>query len=196
MHPIVVGISGGSGAIYGVRILEVLQKLGIDTHLVITQHGLATLRYETDYTAKDLRKLATVTHPVRDIGAAIASGSFLTQGMIVAPCSVKTLSGIVNSYGDNLLIRAADVTLKEKRKLVLMVREVPLHLGHLRLLTAAAEIGATIFPPLPAFYAHPKTVEDIVAYSVGRVLDQFGIDTGIPRWTGQKKAEQSCADLQ
>lgn len=191
MHPIIVGISGGSGAIYGVRILEVLRELDVESHLVLTQPGLATLRYETDYTAKDLRELATVTHPVRDIGASIASGSFRTEGMIVAPCSIKTLSGIANSYGDNLLQRASDVTLKEQRKLVLMVRETPLHLGHLRLLTAAAEIGATIFPPLPAFYAHPKTVEDIVAHSVGRVLDQFGIDTGLPRWTGQAKEGSS-----
>lgn len=186
MHPIVVGISGGSGAIYGVRILEKLRELDIESHLVLTQPGLATLRYETDYTAKDLRELATVTHPVRDIGASIASGSFRTHGMIVAPCSIKTLSGIANSYGDNLLQRAADVTLKEKRRLVLMVRETPLHLGHLRLLTAAAEIGATIFPPLPAFYVHPETVEDIVAHSVGRVLDQLGIDAGVPRWSGQQ----------
>ena len=186
MHPIVVGISGGSGAIYGVRILEKLRELDIESHLVLTQPGLATLRYETDYTTKDLRELATVTHPVRDIGASIASGSFRTHGMIVAPCSIKTLSGIANSYGDNLLQRAADVTLKEKRRLVLMVRETPLHLGHLRLLTAAAEIGATIFPPLPAFYVHPETVEDIVAHSVGRVLDQLGIDAGVPRWSGQQ----------
>ena len=182
MDPIVIGISGGSGAIYGVRLLQVLQQLGIERHLVVTQPGLATLRQETDYTAADLKELATVVHPVRNVGASIASGSFRTSGMIVAPCSIKTLSGIASSYGDNLLQRAADVTLKEQRRLVLMVRENPLHLGHLRLLVAAAEIGATIFPPMPAFYTRPATIADIVDHSVGRVLDLFGIDAGIPRW--------------
>jgi 4-hydroxy-3-polyprenylbenzoate decarboxylase len=184
--PLVVGISGGSGAIYGVRILERLRDLGIESHLVMTQPGLATLRHETDYTAADLRAMATETHPVRDIGASIASGSFRTRGMVVAPCSVKTLSGIANSYGDNLLQRAADVTLKEQRKLVLMVRETPFHRGHLRLLTAAAENGATIFPPLPAFYARPTTLDEMVDHTVGRVLDQFGIDVGMPRWDGRQ----------
>lgn len=186
MEPIIVGISGGSGAIYGVRILERLKELGIERHLVMTQPGLATLRYETDYTAEDLKALATEVHPVRNIGASIASGSFRTQGMIVAPCSVKTLSGIAHCYGDNLLQRAADVTLKEQRKLVLMVRETPLHLGHLRLLVAAAESGATIFPPLPAFYARPETIDEMVDHSVGRVLDLFGIDVGLPRWGGHQ----------
>ena len=185
----VVGISGGSGAIYGVRILERLRELDIETHLVMTQPGLATLRYETDYTAQDLKALATKVHPVRNIGASIASGSFRTQGMIVAPCSVKTLSGIAHCYGDNLLQRAADVTLKEQRKLVLMIRETPLHRGHIRLLADAAESGATIFPPLPAFYALPKTIDEMVDHTVGRVLDLFGIDVGMPRWGGPQTQE-------
>lgn len=189
MDPIIVGISGASGAIYGVRILEMLQRLGVERHLVVTQPGLATLRHETNYTAHELRSLATVVHPVRNIGASIASGSFRAEGMIVAPCSIKTLSGIVHSYGENLLQRAADVMLKEQRKLVLMVRETPLHLGHLRLLVAAAEIGATVFPPMPAFYARPNTIDDIVDHSVGRVLDQFGIDAGISRWSGTRTEE-------
>lgn len=185
-EPIIVGITGGSGAIYGVRILERLKELGIERHLVMTQPGLATLRYETEYTAQDLKALATTVHPVRNIGASIASGSFRTQGMIVAPCSVKTLSGIAHCYGDNLLQRAADVTLKEQRKLILMIRETPLHMGHLRLLVAAAESGATIFPPLPAFYARPETIDEMVDHSVGRVLDLFGIDVGMPRWIGHQ----------
>ncbi|WP_426245007.1 UbiX family flavin prenyltransferase [Nocardioides sp. LHG3406-4] len=184
--PIVVGISGGSGAIYGVRILQALAELGVERHLVITQPGLATLRYETDYTAEDLKSLATTVHPIRNIGASIASGSFLTRGMIVAPCSVKTLSGVAHCYGDNLLQRAADVTLKEQRPLVLMVRETPLHRGHIRLLDAAAENGATIFPPLPAFYARPTTIDEMVDHSVARVLDLFGLDAGMPRWSGQQ----------
>jgi len=184
--PIIVGISGGSGAIYGVRILERLRELDVERHLVMTKAGLSTLRYETDYTAQDLKALATTVHPVRDVGASIASGSFRTQGMIVAPCSVKALSGIANCYGDNLLQRAADVTLKEQRKLVLMIRETPLHRGHLRLLVTAAESGATIFPPLPAFYARPKTIDEMVDHSVGRVLDLFEIDVGMPRWSGQQ----------
>lgn len=170
--PIIVGISGGSGAIYGVRILERLKELGIERHLVMTKPGLAT-----------------EVHPVRNIGASIASGSYRTQGMIVAPCSVKTLSGIAHCYGDNLLQRAADVTLKEQRKLVLMIRETPFHLGHLRLLMTAAENGATIFPPLPAFYARPRTIDEMIDHSVDRVLDLFGIDVGMPRWTGDQAQE-------
>ncbi|MDQ6526505.1 UbiX family flavin prenyltransferase [Nocardioides sp. LHD-245] len=184
--PIVVGISGGSGAIYGVRILERLREFDVESHLVITQPGLATLRYETDYTADDLKALATTVHPIRNIGATIASGSFKTRGMIVAPCSIKTLSGIAHCYGDNLLQRAADVTLKEQRRLALLVRETPLHLGHLRLLVSAAESGATIVPPLPAFYIRPQSVDDLIDHTVARVLDLFDIDVGMPRWEGQQ----------
>lgn len=184
MDPIVVGITGGSGAIYAVRLLEHLRKLDVPRHLVVTGPGLLAVRQETDWTADELRALATHVHPVRNISASIASGSFPTAGMIVAPCSIKTLSGIAHSYSDNLLQRAADVTLKERRRLVLMVRETPLHVGHLRLLTTVAEIGAVVFPPVPAMYARPESIDDMVEHTVGRVLDQFGLDTGISRWPG------------
>jgi 4-hydroxy-3-polyprenylbenzoate decarboxylase len=182
---IVVGISGASGAIYGIRTLEALRRLGVETHLVLSETAAETIAYETDYTEAEVRALASRVYPVDDVAAAISSGSFPTQGMVVAPCSIKTLSGIANSYNDNLLTRAADVTLKERRKLVLVVRETPLHLGHLRLMTAVTEMGAVVLPPVPAFYHKPKTVDEIVNQTVGKVLDQFGLDAGLfQRWTG------------
>lgn len=181
---IVIGISGASGAIYGVRLLSALAALDVETELVITPAGATTMRAELDMVPSDLESVATRIHGVRDIGASIASGSYPTDGMIVAPCSVKTLSGIANSFDDNLLVRAADVTLKERRRLVLMFRETPLHVGHLRLLVSAAEIGAQIFPPIPAFYQRPQSVDDIVDHTVARVLDQFGLDVGAARWQG------------
>ncbi len=181
---LIVGISGASGAIYGVRILEVLQHMPyIETHLVISKGGRSTIVHETGYTSDEVKAMASVVHDNRNLGAAISSGSFRTEGMIVAPCSIRTLSGIANSYDENLLIRAADVVLKERRKLVLLVRETPLHLGHLRLMVQATEQGAEILPPVPAFYNLPKTVDDIVNQTVGRTLDQFGIDVKIfERW--------------
>jgi 4-hydroxy-3-polyprenylbenzoate decarboxylase len=181
---LVVGISGASGAIYGVRILRALAALEVETELVVSNAGAQTLRHELDLTVADVAALATRTHAIRDIGAAISSGSYRTDGMVVAPCSVKTLSGIVNSYDDNLLVRAADVTLKERRRLVLLFRETPLHLGHLRLLTSAAELGAQVFPPVPSFYHRPTSLDDVVDQTVARVLDQFGLDTGFARWEG------------
>lgn len=175
----VVGITGASGAIYGVRLLQALTALGVETHLVITPPGEVTLIQETDLTPTDLRALAAHSYAADDIAAPIASGSFATEGMVIAPCSMKTLSAVANSYTDNLLVRAADVTLKEGRTLILAVRETPLHLGHLRLMVRAAEIGAVIFPPVPAFYARPATVEALVDHSVGRIMARLGLDNAL-----------------
>jgi 4-hydroxy-3-polyprenylbenzoate decarboxylase len=181
--PLVVAITGATGVVYGVELLKALQRLGQPTHLVVSEMGIQTLAIETRLTLNDVKDLATVTYNVKDLAAAISSGSFRTRGMMVAPCSVKTLSGIANSFTGNLIIRAADVTLKERRPLVLLFRETPLHLGHLRLLTRAAELGAVILPPLPAFYHRPETIEDIVRHSVGRALDQVGIEHDlVERW--------------
>jgi flavin prenyltransferase len=180
---LIVGISGASGVIYGVRLLEVLKNRGIETHLIISDAGKLNIRIETDYDVEDVLGMADVTYTNKDIAASVASGSFLTLGMVVAPCTVKTLSGIANSYNENLLIRAADVQLKEKRKLALLFRETPLHKGHLRLLTQAADMGAHIIPPVPAFYHHPKTIDDIINQSVGKVLDYIGIEHDLfKRW--------------
>lgn len=183
---IVVGISGASGSIYGIRLLELLREVpGVETHLVVSAAGKLTLALESGRSVAEVNALAHHVHDERDIGASIASGSFRTAGMVVAPCSMRTLSAIVNSLSDNLLTRAADVVLKERRRLVLMPRESPLHLGHCRLLTAAAEMGALLVPPMPAFYTQPQTVQDLVDHSVGRVLDLFDIDSGlVRRWQG------------
>lgn len=182
---LVVGISGASGVIYGVRALDALRDLGIESHLVVSRAALLTLSQETDLSADDLTGRADVTHRLNDVGAAIASGSFRTMGMIVAPCSVRTMGEIATGVTSTLLTRAADVTLKERRPLVLMVRETPLHLGHLRTMTALAEMGAVIAPPLPAFYAKPGTVAEMVDQSVGRALDVFGLDwSAVKRWNG------------
>jgi 4-hydroxy-3-polyprenylbenzoate decarboxylase len=187
-----VGISGATGVIYGIRLLEVLHSIDtIETHLIITSAAKQTIVYETDYTIAQVSALASRVYNNRDIGAAIASGSFLTVGMVIAPCSIKTLSGIANSYADNLLVRAADVVLKERRRLVLVVRETPLHLGHLRLMTAATEYGAVLLPPLPAFYPRPQTIDDIVNQTVGRILDQFNIEADLfSRWNGLREGWQ------
>jgi 4-hydroxy-3-polyprenylbenzoate decarboxylase len=180
----VIGISGASGAIYGVRMLEALRAAGVETHLVVSRSGELTLQHEMGLKLQDLAARADVLHPVRNTGAVIASGSFATMGMIVAPCSIRTVSEIVTGVTSTLLTRAADVVLKERRRLVLMVRETPLHLGHLRTLAAAAEIGAIVAPPVPAFYNHPRTIEELVDHSIGRVLDLFDIDSSIHRWQG------------
>jgi len=172
---LILGIAGASGVIYGVRMLEILQNQGIETHLIISEAGKLNIRIETDYDVDEVLAMADFTYTNKDIAASVASGSFLTMGMVVAPCTVKTLSGIANSYNENLLIRAADVQLKEKRKLALLFRETPLHKGHLRLLIQAADMGAHIIPPVPAFYHHPKTIDDIINQSVGKVLDYMGI---------------------
>jgi len=182
---LVVGISGASGAIYGVRMLEILKDRGIETHLVMSRSAEMTLAYETDYKTRDIRKLASVTHPIGDIGASISSGSFPTMGMVIAPCSIKTMSEIATGVTSSLLSRAADVVLKEKRRLVLALRETPLHGGHLRTMTTLADIGAVVAPIVPAFYTRPKTVDDIVNHTVGRLLDLFGIETKtVKRWKG------------
>jgi 4-hydroxy-3-polyprenylbenzoate decarboxylase len=182
---LVVGISGASGAIYGVRMLEILREREIETHLVMSRSAEMTLAYETEHKARDVRKLASVTHPIGDIGASISSGSFPTMGMVIAPCSIKTMSEIAAGVTSTLLTRAADVVLKERRRLVLAVRETPLHGGHLRTMTALFDMGAIIAPVVPAFYNKPQTIDDIVNHTVGRLLDLFGIDTGmVKRWEG------------
>ena len=179
----VVGISGASGVAYGVRALEALRELEVESHLVVTRAALLTLSQETDLSADDLTGRADVTHRLNDVGASIASGSFRTMGMIVAPCSVRTMSEIATGVTSTLLTRAADVVLKERRPLVLMVRETPLHLGHLRTMTALTEMGAIIAPPLPAFYARPASIEEMVDQSVGRALDVFGLSwSPVRRW--------------
>ena len=176
MMRLIVGMSGASGAIYGIRALEVLRGVkDVETHLVLSPSAKRTIVEETSWTAARVEALADVVHPHRDIGAAIASGSFRTVGMLIAPCSVKTLSGIAASYADNLLTRAADVCLKERRPLVLMLRETPLHLGHIELMERVTRYGAIVLPPVPAFYHRPKTIDEIVDQSVGKALDQFGI---------------------
>ncbi len=171
-----MGITGASGVILGIRLLELLQRTEIETHLVLSPAARATIPQETDWKVSNVQKLADEVHNYQDIGASIASGSFKTMGMVVIPCSVKTLSAIANSYGADLITRAADVTLKEGRPLLLVVRETPLHRGHLRMMSLAAEAGAVIFPPVPAFYTRPKSVEDIIDNTVGRVLARLGIE--------------------
>jgi len=175
MDRLIVGISGASGVIYGVRFLEIASKLPLEIHLIISSAAKKNLEIETDYTAKDLEAMAARVYDPGDLGAPISSGSFITRGMVIIPCSIKTLSGVANSFNDNLLIRAADVSLKERRKTVLVVRETPLHLGHLKLMERVTESGAVIFPPIPAFYHNPRSIDDIINHSVGKVLDQFGI---------------------
>ncbi len=188
MKRLIVGISGASGAIYGVRLLQVLRDVPeVETHLVMSQAASQTLTLETDFSLRDVQALANVVHDARDIAASISSGSYKTAGMVILPCSIKTLSGIVNSYTDTLVTRAADVVLKERRPLVLCVRETPLHLGHLRLMTQAAELGAVIMPPVPAFYHRPQSLDDVINQTVNRVLDQFDIDLPedlFTRWQG------------
>ncbi|MCJ8056068.1 UbiX family flavin prenyltransferase [Shinella curvata] len=186
----IVGISGASGVIYGKRILEVLRDLEIETHLIMSRAACITLAAEADFTKQDLEALATTTYSNKDIGAVCSSGSYKTLGMIVAPCSVKTMAEIATGTTDNLLSRAADVVLKERRRLVLMLRETPLHLGHIRNMAQVTEMGGIIYPPVPAFYAKPKSLEEMVDHTVGRVLDLFDLDPGIVRrWEGTQGGE-------
>lgn len=188
MRRIIIGISGASGSIYGYRALEALAQSGIETHLVISTQAKRTIELETGKSVRDFEALATMVHRDDDLAASVSSGSFITDGMLVIPCSIKSAAAIAYSLNSNLLVRAADVCLKEKRRLVLVVRETPLHLGHLRTLTQLAEIGATILPPMPAMYAKPQTVDDIVRHTVGKALDQFGIDTALfTRWSSPVK---------
>jgi len=185
---LVVGISGASGTVYGIRLLEFLAKTDIETHLVMSKSAELTLAYATDYKTKDVRAFATVSHPNADIGATISSGSFPTLGMVVAPCSIKTMSEIATGVTSTLLSRAADVVLKERRRLVLAVRETPLHGGHLRTMVQLADMGAVIAPIMPAFYNRPKTVDDIINHTVGRLLDLFGIEAAmVKRWHGGRE---------
>jgi 4-hydroxy-3-polyprenylbenzoate decarboxylase len=185
---LVVGISGASGAIYGIRLLETLRSLGVETHLVVSKAAEMTIGYETDMTPAAVKALADVVYPASDVGAAIASGSFPALGMIVAPCSVRSMAEIATGMTSSLLTRAADVTLKERRRLVLMLRETPLHSGHLNNMLALSNMGAVIAPPVPAFYARPTSLIDMVDHSIGRVLDLFGMDSGRVRRWGEKPA--------
>jgi 4-hydroxy-3-polyprenylbenzoate decarboxylase len=193
MTGLIVGITGASGAIYGIRLLEVLSSIqNIETHLIVSEAAEAIIKYETGRSMEDVKELASFSYDIRDIGAEISSGSFKTDGMIVAPCTVKTMSAIANSYSENLLVRVGDVTLKERRRLLLLVRETPLHLGHLRNMERLCEMGATIMPPAPAFYHKPQTIQDIVDHTVGKMLDIFDIEhTLFQRWPGIAKQDEN-----
>ena len=194
---LIVGISGASGVIYGVRLLELLQGTGIETHLIMSRAAQVTLAHETDLKVADVEKLATVVHSNNDIAAACSSGSFRTLGMVIAPCSIKTMAEIATGTTASLLPRAADVALKERRRVVLVLRETPLHLGHIRSMAAVTEAGAVVYPPVPAMYARPKSLEEMVDHTLGRVLDLFDIDMGlVRRWTGDKSRPQETAKRQ
>jgi 4-hydroxy-3-polyprenylbenzoate decarboxylase len=183
---LIVALTGATGVIYGVRILQRLRDAGVETHLVISRWGVRTLLHETPFSKEQVESLASVTYAPGDMGAAISSGSFRTDGMVIAPCSAKTLAAVAHGFGENLVHRAADVILKERRKLVLVVREAPLSDIHLENMLRLSRMGAVVLPPMPAFYNHPRTVDDIVEHTVSRVLDQFGLDAGgSERWTGE-----------
>ncbi|BBB69153.1 flavin prenyltransferase UbiX [Undibacterium sp. YM2] len=187
---LIVAITGATGAIYGVRLLQVLRNIsGVESHLLISEAGVLNLHQEMDLKRKDVEALADVVHNVRDVGASIASGSFLSDGMVIAPCSMKTLAAVAHGLSDNLITRAADVVLKERRRLVLMVRETPFNLAHLRNMTAVTEMGGIIFPPLPGFYHRPQSIEEMVDHTLGRVLDMFALPHELtPRWQGLKES--------
>jgi len=186
---LIIGITGASGAIYGIRLLEVLSTVkDVETHLIISETGAEIIKYETDWELERVKTLADVCYDIDDIGARLASGSFKRDGMVIAPCSMKTLSALANSYTDNLITRAADTVLKERKRLVLLVRETPLHLGHLRNTVKLTEMGAVIFPPIPAFYHKPQTIQDLIDHSIGKVLDLFDIEHQLfERWSGLHK---------
>ena len=192
MKKLIVGISGASGVIYGIRLLQLLRDVSdVETHLILSSAGATTIGLETDLTAEQVMQLADVTYRFKDIAAAVSSGSFRTWGMVVIPCSMKTLAGIANSFSDNLLLRAADVVLKDRRRLVIVPRETPLHLGHLRLMTQVTEMGAILAPPMPAFYHRPESIDDIINQTVNRVLDLLEIDLPhdlFTRWQGGKES--------
>ncbi len=191
MNRLVVAITGATGVIYGVRMIEVLSELGIETHLIVSQSAIRNLEIETPYRKEQLRELATVSYDVDDVGAAPASGSFPVDGMIIIPCTIKTLSAVANSFNYNLIIRAADVNLKERRRVVLVVRETPFHEGHLELMLKVTRMGGVIMPPVPAFYHMPKTVDDIIDQTIGKALDLFGIDAGLfNRWGVGKETKE------
>ena len=183
---LIIGITGATGVIYGVRLLEVLATIDdVETHLIVSEAGAMNIRHETDWKIEDVIKLASYSYDIDDIGSRLASGSFRRDGMIIAPCTIKTMSALANSYTENLLLRAGDVTLKERRKLALLVREAPLHLGHIRNMEQLCEMGAIIMPPVPAFYHKPKTIEDIIDHTIGKTLDMFDIEHNLfQRWPG------------
>jgi len=187
---IIVGITGASGVLYGVRSLELLREKGFETHLIVSPAGKQVVELETDYKVRDVEAMASRTYDDKDLAAPVASGSYLTGGMVIAPCTMKTLSGVANSYASNLIERAADVTLKEKRKLVLVVRETPLHKGHLRLMSQAADMGAHILPPIPAFYHRPVTIDDIIDQTIGKILDFLGIEHALFKRWAEKAGEK------
>ncbi len=191
MKRIIVGITGATGVVYGVRLLEVLRDLKVESHLILSAAGKENIRIETKYTVEYVEKLASEVHDVSNMAASISSGSFRTDGMVIAPCTIKTLSGVAHSYNDNLVVRAADVVLKEKRRLILVVRETPLHKGHLDLMSRVADLGGIILPPIPAFYHAPKRIEDIVDHTIGKVLDLMDIKHSLyTRWKGRVRAKK------
>jgi 4-hydroxy-3-polyprenylbenzoate decarboxylase len=196
MRRLIVGISGATGAIYGVRMLEILSRVkDVETHLVMTRAAKMTIQVETPHSVKEVEAMANVVHDVGNVGASISSGSFRTEGMVIAPCSMKSMGGIAHSVGGDLLVRAADVILKERKKLVLVARETPLHLGHLESMVALTRMGAMIFPPVPAFYHRPKTLDDIINQTVTRILDQFDIDVSLfKRWSDEQMRRHPGAD--
>lgn len=189
---LIIGITGATGVIYGIRLLEVLSSINdIETHLIISEAGEMNIEGETDRKIEDIKKLASFSYDIRDVGARLASGSFQRDGMIIAPCTVKTMSALANSYTENLLIRSGDVTLKERKKLVLLVRETPLHIGHIRNMEKLCEMGAIIMPPVPAFYHKPKTIQDIIDHTIGKTLDMFDIKHNLfQRWAGLVSKEE------
>ena len=192
--PLLVGISGASGVLYGIKLLEALRSLEVESHLMVSRSAEVTLASETDLKIADLHRLADHVHPVNNIAAPPSSGSFRTMGMVIAPCSIRSMSEIASGVTSSLLTRAADVTLKERRRLVLMVRETPLHTGHLRTMTALSEMGAVIAPPVPAFYARPASIDQMLDHSIGRVLDLFGLDyQGVSRWNGPRRPPTELA---
>ncbi len=193
MKRIVVGISGASGVIYGIRLLEVLKELDWETHLVISEAAKQNILIETSLTVKDVEDLADKVYDPKNQAASISSGSFKTSGMVIVPCAIKTLSGVAHSFNENLLIRAADVTLKERRRLILVVRETPLHKGHLALMRKVVDLGGIILPPVPAFYIVPKTIEDLIDHTIGKILDIMEIDhTLYLRWEGEEKIKRKA----
>lgn len=189
---LIIGITGATGVVYGIRLLEVLSSINdIETHLIISEAGEMNIEGETDRKTEDIKKLASFSYDIRDVGARLASGSFQRDGMIIAPCTVKTMSALANSYTENLLIRSGDVTLKERKKLVLLVRETPLHIGHIRNMEKLCEMGAIIMPPVPAFYHKPKTIQDIIDHTIGKTLDMFDIKHNLfQRWAGLVSKEE------
>ena len=191
MKQIIVGITGASGVIYGIRFLEVLRELNIETHLILTGVAKKNILIETKFTVEKVEELAYKVHGIEDLAAPISSGSFKTDGMVIAPCTIKTLSGVAHSYNENLLIRAADVTLKEGRRLIVVVRETPLHMGHLELMYKVAQLGGVILPPIPAFYHFPRRIEDLIDHTIGKILDLMEIDHSLyKRWEGVAKRKK------